>query len=226
LIGAKGPECYYNHALATWALAEAAQAIDSPELLARVERAVKYALAALSGVRWKYTEAPNGESDATLTAQMVCALGAAWDAGIDFPREKLHAANDWLEDDEPEDAKCVAPAMYARLATEPSSKYHQYAVGQTEVLLKDLPAWPDEPKGLDFGYWFWSSQGMAAALEASRRDKWRTPLLEALLERQQRGKSDLAGSFDPLDARRATLGRLGSTALLALALEAPVRTAR
>jgi hypothetical protein len=93
-------------------------------------------------------------------------------------------------------------------------------------VLAKPPVWDELGRRCDFYAWFWASQGLAL-LGSEPSATWQKALQTRALGNQRKvDGSDLTGSFDPIDAWSHAGGRLYSTAMLALCLEAPIRAAK
>ncbi len=77
-----------------------------------------------------------------------------------------------------------------------------------------------QPGGaVDFYYWYYGCYALASC---DRGDEWRETLADLLL-RQQRDDAHAAGSWDPVGAWGESGGRIYTTAMAALILQAPFR---
>ncbi len=89
-----------------------------------------------------------------------------------------------------------------------------------EGLVANLPAWRQDGAGMDLALWHWRT---LAAFQVGREawSKWNEAMKTAIVDSQRLdGDScSLKGSWDPLGANMAGLGRVGSTATLAMCLE-------
>ena len=91
--GTAGHALTYNHALATLALCEVASCTDSPAVQVPARRAVERILEAQNpGAGWRYSLAPDGKSDTSVTGWMVQALCAARAAELPLADEALRDA--------------------------------------------------------------------------------------------------------------------------------------
>ena len=91
--------------------------------------------------------------------------------------------------------------------------------GGVEWLVKEggLPKWDAEAKQVDAPHWYFTTLCVFQQGGDLWKD-WNAALKKALVE-NQRKDGDEAGSWDAAGAEKATLGRVGVTALAALCLE-------
>ncbi len=96
---------------------------------------------------------------------------------------------------------------------------------QIGLLLERSPVWDTKKGTVDEYYWFFASQ----ALHQVGGDAWKQwygTLSSVLVEKQQDEDSEDRGSWDPVGAWAETGGRVYSTAMHLLSLQAPYRVAR
>jgi antitoxin component YwqK of YwqJK toxin-antitoxin module len=249
LIGAKlGSAFLYDHAIATLALCEACALSPSPLIRRAAQRAIDYVnLARNPKSVWRYDVPGNGENDSSITGWMVLALSAAQEAGLRVDPSAFENSQRWFDEmTEPTTGRVGYQDKGSTSARVPNVNDHypvektealtalalhcRYLLGQdpgeeprmqshAELLLKALPRW--DPKGLtnDLYYWFHGTYAMHYG--GGKGDKaWLAALLPALLDSQQDD-----GSWNPDGPWGAMGGRIYSTALMALMLEAPYRHA-
>ena len=250
LIGAKiGIAFHYGHAIATMALSEAYDISGSPGLRVSAQSGLDYTTLARNrrGV-WRYEEPPVGDNDTSVTGWMVLALTTGLRAGLDIDHDSLANARRWL--DEITDAS-TGRVGYSAIG-EPSSRtpgindehpresgeamtalglHCRYLMGQVPstnkimekhaaLLKRKLPEWSKDGLSVDLYYWFHATYAMHY-MGGPSAEAWQEALLPAILH-SQRGD----GSWDPNGAWGHAGGRVYSTALMALMLEAPIRYAR
>jgi hypothetical protein len=88
-----------------------------------------------------------------------------------------------------------------------------------EVLLRKPPAWDAGAKGaVDFYYWYYGTHAMRR-VGGTMWDQWSQRVVAAVVSKQ-RSDGSFAGSWDPEDAWGQDGGRVYSTAILGLTLEA------
>jgi len=236
----------YDHALATLALAEAAAVSPDPALLETVRRAVEviHAMRNPSGA-WRYDLPPTGESDTSVTCWMVRALIAAREAGVTVDPEALAGAAKWIDDmteaatgrvgyDSPGSTSARVPSVNEQYPVEngealtAAGLLSRILLGQdrrttpilqkhAELIVKTLPKW--EALGNDMCYWYFGSYAMFQ-MGGPKWDSWNDALGHAVLE-SQRHDGAHKGSWDPAGPWGWAGGRVYSTAMMVLTLEAP-----
>jgi hypothetical protein len=250
LIGASiGHTFIYDHGIATLAMCKAYDSSKSPLLEATAQRGVNYILRARNPYgAWRYDVPPVGDNDTAVTSWMVQALLAARDAGLRIDPQALEDALRWLDavtdpatgrvgydsmgstssriigvnDHFPPEAGegMTAAALYLRALLGETERTNPLLRMHAELLLRCLPAHEPDAHRCDFYYWYYGSQAMHQA-GGRAWELWRGALLDAL-ERGQAGD----GSWDPVGAWGAIGGRVMTTALACLSLEAPLLSAR
>jgi hypothetical protein len=236
--------------MATQALCETLALQPSAALASRVQLAVDLVLRAQNpGLAWRYDEPPRGENDTSVTAWAVAALVAAREAGLkgDF-EAALTGARRWIETaTDPASGRVGYSALGELSARTPTNERFPREKGEamtaaglfarrllgvppTELMAKKQltllkakpPSWDPEGLAIDEYYFYYGAQATAlcGAFESSG---WAAAL--AAVARAQSGNQAERGSWDPIGAWAYCGGRVYSTALLALALEAPFRYA-
>ena len=89
-----------------------------------------------------------------------------------------------------------------------------------KLVITRLPEW-DTGGSIDMYYWFYGSQALAR-WGGSEWTAWAKALSRAAVA-AQRKDGDASGSWDPIDVWSYSGGRIYSTAMMALSLEAPFR---
>jgi Mg-chelatase subunit ChlD len=92
-------------------------------------------------------------------------------------------------------------------------------LGGVNLFRHSPPCWDLKSGLIDMYYWYWGTVALAR-FGGTTFLKWWSPLKEALLPNQQRFGC-LSGSWDPIGAWGSAGGRVYSTAICCLALEAP-----
>ncbi|MEO1698991.1 MAG: prenyltransferase/squalene oxidase repeat-containing protein [Planctomycetota bacterium] len=248
LIGSgAGVTHHYDHAIATYALAEVQRAGGSPGLDGALREAAEYVARARNpyGV-WRYSMPPNGENDTSVTIWMALATRAVRDLGLRTDAAALDDTLLWLDEmTEPDSGRVgyvergsrssrvpgkndafprestealTAGAMVTRFALGQELATMPHSDAQTELLLASLPS-PDG--STDHLYWHFGTRAMHAA-GGARWDRWRTAV-EPLVLARMRDDGSFAGSWDPNGAWGYSGGRVYATALMALVLNDCVR---
>lgn len=245
---------HYDHAIATHAVIEAFGLGKDETLRQAAEKAVKRIERAHNPYQaWRYAFPANGENDMSVTGYMVHALCAARDFGIEIDEATLEQAMNWIDsmtDDatgrvgyitqggfsarEPGMAErwpeskvepMTAAALCCRFAIGGAAKGLAAIATGSQVLRKSLPTWDEAEGTIDLHYWYYGSQA-TWQLGGGDWDAWQRALHRALLA-TQRDEGDERGSWDPqYDPWGHKGGRVYSTAMAALSLEAPYRYTR
>lgn len=95
------------------------------------------------------------------------------------------------------------------------------------LLLKMLPTWNEADGSIDMYYWYYGAQA-AHQLGGAAARNWRTALARSVVETQRRDTSpcEYKGSWNPLGPWGEDGGRVYSTAILTMALQADLRYER
>lgn len=239
----------YDHAIATQALCEAAALCDGLGLRRAAEQAVGVCLRARNPYSaWRYELAPDGKNDTSITAWMVGALKAGQDAGLEIDPAAFQGALNWFDNvTDATSGRCGYDSVGSLSARIPDVNEHfpaekgeamtaaallsRLLLGQTPesnpllgkhvgLLKRLLPYWSNDGSS-DLYYWHYATQAMRR-MGGAEWGVWSKALGSALLG-AQRKDGDFAGSWDPIDAWSFAGGRIYSTALMALCLEAPFK---
>jgi hypothetical protein len=97
-FGAIGDNYLYNHALGTFAMAEAYTMTGSRRYRGSLEAAVQFSVASQqSGGGWDYTAKSSGRNDLSITGWQIMALRSAANAGIPVPETVLEGIRRYLD---------------------------------------------------------------------------------------------------------------------------------
>ena len=253
LIGeANGNHYMYDHAIASIALIEATGLSRSRMLRPYSQRAINYIQRARNPYKvWRY-HPRDGNNDSSITGWMVMALKSAKDFDFAVDSKAFEYARAWY--DEVTDTS-TGQAGYTRLG-EGSAREPQFAerfpsektesitavglptrifLGDTpdespillqaaDTMLKRPPTWNESDGSIDLYYWYY---GTYAIFQMGGRHwkAWKAHLDSALVKTQCR-KGNSKGSWDPVGAWGESGGRVYSTALSALTLQAYFRYTR
>ncbi len=253
LIGqASGHSFHYSHALATLAMAEAYGLSRYAILKRKVQRAVDYIEKARNPYKvWRYYP-KDGQNDSSLTGWMVAALFSAKQFRIRVNAQSLKAALSWYEEvtdtrtgkvgytkrGEPSSRLATtaerfpssrvealtASGLYSRILLGQSPRTSPILRKSADAILKKLPKWNRKSGSIDFYYWYFGSYAMFQ-MGGVHWKKWRGALQQALLPHQVKRDAG-RGSWDPSGAWGTEGGRVYSTALAVLCLEAYYRYTR
>lgn len=239
---------FYDHVLATLALCESHALAPSPILASRAQKAVDLVLAARNEESaWGYDLPPLGESDTSISAWAATALLVAREASLegDFAAA-FEGARRWIDGiTEPSNGRIGYNVRGSLSSRTPANEEFPRETGeamtaaglfvrrllgvsledpllekQLDLLAAKPPLWDPEGLGVDEYYFYYGAQAMALC-GALQSGSWKAGLSE--IARAQNGNEAERGSWDPVGAWAFCGGRVYSTALLALALEAPFR---
>ena len=234
----------YNHVLATLAMCDAFAMTRDPRYRKPAEDGVAFILKAQNpGAGWRYD--PRGkESDTSVTVWCVSALAAARRAGFDVPQQAFDDAVLWVDRmTDPsgrvgynypggtsaryEGVHMAFPATSGEAMTA-AGMLIRFLAGTaakepirkgTALCLAKPPLW--DGKSNDMYYWYFGTLAMGQ-VGGEERKAWNAKLEEAILPRQRTERAR-AGSWDPIDPWAPEGGRIYSTAILVLCLEAAGR---
>ncbi|MCP3917179.1 MAG: hypothetical protein GY711_16645 [bacterium] len=240
----RGHSWIYDHAAATFALAEAYLFTSNPDWKGPLEKAVGFLIDARhEDGGWRY-DFPGRESDTSATGWAFLALKTAYEAGIQVPGAAFDGSLFWFDkvtnegngrvgydskgsvsarvagvnDHFPPDhgeANTAISMICRRFAGESADS--ELMTQQSELLLKQLPTWsPDEHK-VDMYFWYYGTYAMFQ-VGGTAWKSWNTSLKRAVLAGQL-DKDDVEGSWDPVGPWGFSGGRVYSTALMVLSLE-------
>lgn len=238
LFGPPGSQYFYNHSLATFALAEASGMSRRPKYLEAAARALAFSAAGQqAGGGWDYTAEPTGRNDLSITGWQVLALRTAEELAIPFPTAMTNRVQGYLERCVFEDGRAeyanigigqgrqgcnmAAVGMLCRLyfGARPASAEIQGAV---KILLRNPP---DMQKSFDWDktyqssyYWYYATLALFH-LGGPPWEAWNHFIQKTLLPLQSTRVHE-AGSWNADGNWIGTLGgRVTATALLVLTFE-------
>ncbi len=250
VIGSRrGSHFMYDHAIGTQALIEGAGLWDG-SYRAAAEKAVAVIVGAQApNGGWRY-DLPSRDSDTSMTAWMVQALGTAMDFGIAVDAEVFRKALEWINSmthprtgrvgymtlggapAREQDQVKQFPHSQSEAMTAAGHAARLWMLGSRKIspdvdrgarLLEALPPkWDTKSGRIDLYYWYWGSQLMASL--GPRGSDWRKALLNEVVTQQQT-LGDRRGSWNAVGAWCHTGGRVYATAILLLSLEAQHRYA-
>ncbi|MEM8713525.1 MAG: prenyltransferase/squalene oxidase repeat-containing protein, partial [Planctomycetota bacterium] len=211
---------------------------------ATLGRAVKYIEAARNPyAAWRYDSPPNGENDTSISVWMVLALDAARDAEIEVSADAFDGARTWFDamtDPEsgrvgyteqgspssripgrnemhsPEGAEALtAGALLARLRMGDEPRQNAHLVAHVRLMLQALSG-ANEVQVQDAIWLNWGTSAMSEIRSLPWAD-WTSRSSSILVGTQER-EGRRAGSWDATGAWGHSLGRIGTTALMAHSL--------
>lgn len=245
----------YDHAIATYAMVEAAGLSGYTLLRPVAQKALDYLAAHRNpyGV-WRYQPRDN-DNDTSVTGWCVMALESGRHFGFLVDDNALRCSLAWL--DQISDASGVhgytkagepssrKPGEHAtRFPTEKGAAmtavglFCRFFLGQdprekpvmaaaAKVLLQKPPVWDTKAGTIDHYYWYYATYTLFQ-MGGPAWTSWQKKIEPVLVQHQHhdRAQKNLHGSWDPIGAWGEDGGRVYSTALLAMTLQAGYRYTR
>jgi hypothetical protein len=239
----------YDHAIATYALSEAAGLSESKQLRETVQKGIDYLESHRNPYAvWRYQPRDN-DNDTSVTAWAVHAYASANFFRLRVNQDAMKVALQWFDtvtDAEgragytkagerssrkpgnhgaqfpPERGEAMtAAAMCGRLLLGQTPSEQPVLAAAAKLLQQSPPAWQQDR--IDAVYWYFGSQALAMT-GGPAWEVWRQGLLA--LVNQQCSEGHARGSWDPIGVWDADGGRVFVTALYALCLSAEDRYSR
>jgi len=242
----------YNHAIATYAICEAYGLSQYRILKPFAQRGIDFLEKHRNprGV-WRY-DARSGDNDTSITSWGILAYRAAADFGLQVNPKANASAIEYLDAvTDPEDGRCgyttrgqrssrlagnhaqdfpaeksealTAAGLFLRFMMSQDPDETPVMERAADTLLTSPPAW-DDRGGIDFYYWFYGSYAMYQ-VGGEHWKKWRAAVVPTVLKNQRRDGS-ASGSWDPVSVWSGGGGRVYSTAMCTLTLQASYRYGR
>jgi hypothetical protein len=235
----------YDHAIATYALAEACGLSESTILRKPLERALGHLAAHRNPYgAWRY-QPRDGDSDTSVTGWCVLALGSAKSFGVPVDENALKAAlahfdsctdaagrtgytkagersarrpGDHAVRFPPERGEAMtAVSLFCRYFLGQNREEHPTMKQQEALLVANPPVWDLKAGTIDAYYWYYGSYAMFQA-GGKAWAEWQKHLGTAVLA-TQRTDGNARGSWDPACAWGEDGGRVYATAILCLTLQ-------
>ena len=245
-----GHSWIYSHAIATMAIAEAATCSGNQRLLDATSRGVDFIQRARNPYgAWRYDAPPKGENDTSVTAWMVQALDAGRRAGVIVDAENFVGALSFFDEmTDPQTGRCgydkrgtpsarikdrneeypldssetlTAAALYCRFLMGQRPGLQPVLGQHADLIARRQPEWDPEGFGCDMYGWYYGTYALAQ-MGGNHWKSWARSLAKAALDSQAQAGHE-AGSWDPIGPWGFSGGRVYSTAMMVLALEAPYR---
>lgn len=216
----------YGHGLSAIALCEAYGMTKDPELRGPAQKALDFIARAQHPASggWRYQ--PNTPGDTSVLGWQVMALKSGELAGLTVSPQALEGARRWLKSVEANtpagglfgyQGPTPTPAMTAQgllgLQLMGARRSDPRLVAGAEYLLKNLPQ-----RSVDTSYYWYHATQVMYHMQGKYWKAWNERLRDMLVSTQIT-KGAMAGSWDPVDPREKTGGRICSTALRLLMLE-------
>ncbi|NUP96764.1 MAG: terpene cyclase/mutase family protein [Planctomycetaceae bacterium] len=256
LIGEKvGHAFLYNHAIASLAMCEAYCFTKSPLIRKSAQDAISYITMARNPYgAWRYDVPPSGDNDTSVTGWCVFALKSAEEAGLKIDPEAFRGAASWFDEvTDPVTGRCgydslgssssrisrvnehfptdkgeamSAVALACRFLLGQDPRKTPVMAKHADLLKSKLPKWDPDGLGIDLYYWYYGSYAMYQMGGEQHWDVWNKAMQSAVVD-SQRKDGDAKGSWNAtVDPWGFSGGRVYSTALGLLCLEASSRPAK
>jgi hypothetical protein len=240
------PRLNYCQACATWAMSEAHAMTKEAPLAKSAEAAVKFINACQNPYKaWRYGKEP-GDNDVSVTGWILLALASAQRAcvpvNVRTAKDGLAFIDSVTDEDtgrtgyyrkgessvRPEGMQAKFPATESETLTA-EAICARLAWGETSpldpigarLLSKRLPSWDETRGSVDMDYWFWGMFA-TAQLKGDLGGRWQRDLTTDAAKHQVKAGC-ARGSWDPKDPWGGEGGRVYSTALMVMALEAATK---
>lgn len=246
-------EFIYDHAIAAFALCEAMLLGDEKALRHSCQRAVNYIESHRNPYAvWRY-QPRDGDNDTSVTGWCVLALSSAKFAGLEVNPQALESAGHWLDQltdpatgrtgyterggpssrrvgdhstryPRDRDECMTAVSLLCRFLLGNDPKQDTVMAKQADLLLAKPPAWTADGSNVDEDYWYYATLGLYQ-MGGAAWQSWNARLTRVTTQVQHR-EGNRRGSFDPIGVWSADGGRVFTTALMCLCMEASQRYAK
>jgi hypothetical protein len=245
----------YDHAIAAYAMCEAYGLSQYQLLRDSAQRGIHYLEAHRNpyGV-WRY-QPRDGDNDTSVTGWAIMAYSAGKHFGLEVNGAALQAAAVWLDQvsdrtghhgysgiGEPSARKpgdhgvrfpvergaaMTAVGLFSRFFLGQEPRERPVMTAAAELLVQRPPVWDEKGGAVDHYYWYYASYALFQ-MGGRQWTTWQKALEPAVLPHQHRDRANmnLHGSWDPVCVWGEDGGRVYSTAILALTLQANYRYSR
>jgi hypothetical protein len=245
----------YDHAIATYAMCEAFGLSGYQLLRPAAQRGLDYLEQHRNpyGV-WRY-QPRDGDNDTSVTGWCIMAYEAGRHFGLQVNTGALQLAANWLDQvadgtgmhgysraGEPSARKpgdhatrfpvdrgaaMTAVGLFCRYFLGQNPKEKPVMLAAAKLLLQKPPVWDEAAGSVDHYYWYYATYALYQ-VGGPQWTAWQKRLEPAVLQHQHRDRQlpNLLGSWDPVCAWGEDGGRVYSTAILALTLQANFRYTR
>ncbi len=242
----------YGHAIATHAMCEAFGLSDDPFLKTVAQKGINYLESHRNPYSvWRYQPRDN-DNDTSVTGWCVTACVAGNHFGLDVDKEALAFSSIWLDQvsdpsglhgyskqGEPSSRKrgdhqtrfpaqkghaMTAVGLFCRFFMGQNPGKQPVMKAATDLLLTRPPKWDPGDGSIDYCYWYYATHALFQ-MGGPHWNYWRDKIEAAVVRNQHRdkGKPNQYGSWDPIDVWSEDGGRVYSTAMLTLTLQANYR---
>lgn len=254
LVGpAASHDFIYDHVIAAYALCEAYGLSDAAILRPYAQKAVDYLESHRNPYMvWRY-QPRDGDNDTSVTSWAIMVYKSAQDFGLQVNAQALRNAEIWLDQvTDPATGRAgytkrgepssrhpgdhgmrfppkhgeamTAAALMSRCFLGQQPKHKPIMQVAANTILACPPRWDEAAGTIDHYYWYYASFALYQ-IGGDTWHQWSAKLDDAVL-RHQRADGNFAGSWDPKGVWGQDGGRVYSTSLLALTLQAYYRYTR
>ncbi len=242
----------YGHAIATYAMCEAYGLSKMKVLKQAAQKGLNYLEMHRNPYSvWRY-QPRDGDNDTSVTAWCLMALKSGKDFGLEVNPNALKLGLAYLDEVTEPDGRCgytrrgerssrntgehakrfpadrtealTAAGLLCRFFLGQNPREHKIMVAAANRLLKQPPKWDPDAGTIDQYYWYFGTYAMYQV----GGKHWRawSKRMEPAVVGSQLTAGNAAGSWDPVGVWGESGGRVYSTALMTLSLEAYYRYAR
>ncbi len=249
---ASSSDFIYDHAIAAYAMCEA-YGYSKYKLLEPVaQRGIDYLQAHRNPYgAWRY-QPRDGDNDTSVTCWAIMALSSGEHWGLTVDRNALQCAAVFLDSCTAPDGHCgysrmgqpsarkmgdhatrfpaektealTAAGLFCRFFLGQDPREKECMRGATRRLLAKKPVWDEKAGTIDPYYWYYASYALFQ-IGGSEWKEWSKALDAAVVKTQHR-EGNRRGSWDPVGVWGEDGGRVYTTAMLTLTLEAYYRYTR
>jgi hypothetical protein len=242
----------YGHAIATYAMCEAFGLSDDPLLKTVAQKGIDHLESHRNPYSvWRYQPRDN-DNDTSVTGWCITACVAGNHFGLDVNNETLALGSMWLDQvsdptglhgyskqGEPSSRKpgdhqtrfperkghaMTAVGLFCRFFMGQNPMEEPVMKAAADLLLTRPPKWDPRDGSIDHYYWYYATHALFQ-MGGPHWTDWRDKIEIAVVRNQHRdkGKPNQYGSWDPIDVWGEDGGRVYSTAMLTLTLQANYR---
>lgn len=242
----------YDHAIAAYAMCEAYGLSQYVTLMPVAQKGIDYLQAHRNPYgAWRY-QPRDGDNDTSVTGWCIMALCSGEHWGLVVDRQALRIAEHFLESCTSPDGRCGYTRAGEPSARKPGDHAARFPIDKTEPLtaaglfcrfflgqlpkekavmqkaaerlVARLPVWDTKAGTIDHYYWYYGSYALYQIGGSAWRE-W-SKAIDAAVVKTQRQDGNARGSWDPVDVWGDDGGRVYSTAILTLTLQAYYRYTR
>jgi len=246
----------YDHAIASYAMCEAFGLSNSQLLRDVAQKGLDYLESHRNpGAVWRY-QPRDGDNDTSVTGWCIMAYASGEFFGLDVNQEALQCCATWLDQisdatglhgyrtrGEPSSRKpggnhaaryppdkgaaMTAVGLFCRCFLNQDPRDKPVMKAAADLIAARPPVWDEQGGSIDHYYWYYATYALFQ-MGGTHWTEWQKKLESAVVKHQHRDRTrkNLYGSWDPKCAWGEDGGRVYSTAILTLTLEAYYRYTR